>query len=117
VIEGKMNPLETILAFLVVMGVIAIPLAAVITRRNSATGEALADRIRRRNRLREAAQARKPGNVAPQPAAIPSENTQSLDPDQLAILDANQTEIRELTSKIDFLQRLVEEQKDSSASD
>ena len=113
-----MGPLETVFAFLVVMGIISIPLAAVITRKNSAIGQACADRIRRRGELREA---RRSPQLVAGPAARPQSDTSApryherMGPDSAAqdaqqqILEAQQDEIRELQGKVDFLQRLLEE--------
>jgi archaellum component FlaG (FlaF/FlaG flagellin family) len=108
-----MSSFEEILAFLVVAGVIAISLAAIITRKNSAIGQAIADRMRRRAELRDAARSHiaaipEPRTPIDHGAAGPDTKT-----DQLAILEAQQTEIGELSSKIDFLQRLVEEQNNT----
>ena len=110
-----MTGLETILAFLVVMGVIAIPFAAVITRKSSAIGQALGDRIRRKTELREAS-----GRlVRGQPEALAgpganARNTRNAQTDQLAMLEHQQQEIKELSEKIDFIQRLIENQHDDA---
>ena len=106
-----MTGLESLLAFLVVMGVLSIPFAAVITRKNSPIGQALADRIRRKTELRERAGRLVEGVPVPRDQrtiqARAPEDTQA---SQLAMLENQQTEIQELSEKIDFLQRLIENQ-------
>ncbi len=47
-----MSAFEAFLAFMVVIGVISIPFAAVITRSRSPIGQAIAERIRRRTEAR-----------------------------------------------------------------
>ena len=112
-----MTGLETILAFLTVMGIISVPFAAVITRRSSPIGQALADRIRRKTELREAAGRLVPGVPPEAPAGLLSARSASGEPAQLAVplsmLEDQQREIQELTEKIDFLQRLIENQQDA----
>ena len=105
-----MNPLEAILAFLTVMGIISIPLAAVITRKNSPVGQAFAHRIRRRTDARQAKRALAKGTpTAPTRSSIPA-LPDDVAVDHLGILEAQQIVISELSDKIDFLQRLIEDQ-------
>jgi len=119
-----MTGLETILAFLVVMGVISLPLTAIITRKNSPIGQALADRIRRKTEIREAAgrlvrglptgtQQHAGSDPTANRATFPSGGEDRAN--QLAMLENQQSEIQELSHKIDFLQRLIEKQHEDKA--
>ena len=96
-----MTGLESILIFLVVMGVISIPLAAIVTRRSSPVGQAIADRIRgRRHRHPQIQQASE---------AIQAPEAEDA---RLRLIESQQNEIADLSAKIDFLQRLVEEKQE-----
>ncbi|MCK4515326.1 MAG: hypothetical protein KAU31_08715 [Spirochaetaceae bacterium] len=111
-----MNLLEVVLAFLVAMGVISIPLAAIITRKSSPIGQAFAHRIRRRTDAREAKRALKQGLLAAATGNSVPANSESVPADHLEILEAQQNVIGELSEKIDFLQRLIEDQHPPKSS-
>jgi hypothetical protein len=134
-----MTILEEILAFLFVMGIVSIPIVAILTRKNSAIGQAWADRIRMRSERRfgrllasrrRASEALLYGhNDGGQPGRPPDTNTSSADGSpgagsatdrafahQQEIIDAQQVEIGELSTKIEFLQKLIEDkQRDDAA--
>ncbi len=96
-----MSAFEAFLAFMVVMGVISIPFAAVITRSRSPIGQAIAERIRRRT---EAKYGR------PAPTALPEGSgagTRDIE-ERLRLVEDQQSELCEISRKIDFLERLIE---------
>ena len=96
-----MSPFEAFLAFMVVMGVISIPLAAVITRSRSPIGQAIAERIRRRTEARFG---------KPAPTVLPdSDRAVTSDVERrLQLIEDQQCELGEISRKIDFLERLIE---------
>jgi hypothetical protein len=96
-----MSAFEAFLAFMVVMGVISIPFAAVITRSRSPVGRAIAERIRRRTEARFG---------TPAPTALPNGNREG-SPDierRLQLVEDKHHELAEISRKIDFLERLIE---------
>ena len=107
-----MTGFESFLAFMVVMGILSIPLAAILTRRNSAIGQAWADRIRRKTEARLGPKRRH--------IAIPEARATASDPGesarQIELIEAQQQEIQDLALKIDFLQRLLEEKQSDSGA-
>lgn len=109
-----MSPFEAFLAFLTVAGVLSIPLAAIITRRNSPIGQALADRIRRRTELRFPA-SQSSGAVS-QPGVdegrlLPSHAVSHRLDLQQELIEQQQQAMDELSAKLDFVQRLLETPK------
>jgi len=89
-----MTPLETILAFLAVMGLIAVPIVGLLTRKNSAIGQAIGRRI---------ADARSGDH----------EDAASADRRLAELVERQQQqaeEIHSLREKIDFIGRLLEHQ-------
>ncbi len=87
-----MTPFEALLAFLVVLGVLTIPITAIITRSRSPIGQAIAERIRRKTE-------RKYGRIDPGPgvAAI----------DDGALTDLN--------ARMEFVERLIDRDHDRPA--
>jgi hypothetical protein len=119
-----MSALEEILAFLFVMGIVSIPIVAILTRKNSAIGQAWADRIRlrserRHGRLLAATRATIDTSRAHGPASTGGHD-RAADQEwgkQQEIIDAQQAEIKELYEKVEFLQRLIEDgQKGNTSS-
>ena len=111
-----MTPLETILAFLTVMGVIAIPFAAVITRKSSPIGHAIAERIRRKTerKLGPPAEEPDPGRRAtPRPHAGGSIDT----PDPVALIESQQQSLHEMSNRLEFLERLLEKEQSEQVKD
>ena len=95
-----MSAFEAFLAFMVVMGVISIPFAAVVTRSRSPIGQAIAERIRRRTEARYG---------GPAPTALPDGSAGTPDIERrLQLVEDQQTELAEISRKLDFLERLVE---------
>ena len=120
-----MTPFEAFLAFLVVMGIISIPFAAIITRSRSPIGQAIAERIRRRTQRKlgpPAASVVPPAASAPPPAvsvAHVSATTAQLpnreEPDPHALIELQQAELTEMSTRLEFLERLLEEQSDAAS--
>lgn len=94
-----MTPLETLLAFFVVMGIISIPIVSIIFRRSSLIGKAIADRIRKRG-------------LPTLPAGTTESDLRAVVAQQQNILEEQQEEIRRLNEKVDFVQRLLEKPKE-----
>jgi hypothetical protein len=84
-----MTPFEAFLAFLVVAGVLAIPITAIISRNGSPIGQAIADRIRRKTE-------RKYGRIGAEHASA-------------AIDDGS---IADLHARLEFVERLVDRELD-----
>ena len=100
-----MSAFEAFLAFMVVMGVISIPFAAVITRSRSPIGQAIAERIRRRTEARYG---------GPGPTALSDGSgagTHDIE-QRLRLVEDQQSELGEISRKIDFLERLIERSQD-----
>jgi hypothetical protein len=102
-----MTALEVILAFLVVMGVISIPLTAIVTRTSSPIGQAIADRIRRKTERRfgpspGSAASALPENNKPVATGAPEER------DPAALIEQQQQNLQQMSTRLEFLERLIE---------
>ena len=102
-----MPPFETTLAFIMVFSLaFVLPFTAIISRKNSPIGQALADRIRRRRRLAV--------DEVPAPKQLEHRNQLLIQLErQQELLQEQQIEIKQLQDRIDFLDRLVDRREDT----
>jgi len=91
-----MTPLESILAFLFAMGIVAIPIVALITRKGSAIGQAIGRRIAAREAIDGETSGMSVGNLRESIAR------------QQKTIEEQQTELSELRDRLQFIQRLLE---------
>lgn len=119
-----MAPYEALFAFLVVMGVISIPLAAIITRSRSPIGQAIAERIRRKTeRKLGKAGVDQPGLAATgEPgetgraggAGAPGDGVSHDAPpgkDPYELIARQQESLHEMSNRLEFLERLLEREE------
>lgn len=112
-----MTIFETILAFLTVAILLSIPITAIITRKSSIIGQAIADRIRNRGKLRDRAAARfLPGDSDTNPPQAGSSDLAAIVARQESMIETQQEELSEIRTKLDFVQRLLESSEDTHES-
>ncbi|MFW5850283.1 MAG: hypothetical protein ACOCXN_11010 [Spirochaetota bacterium] len=102
-----MSPFEVLAAFLVVMGVVSIPIIALINRSKSPIGQAIADRIRSKTAAQYGRLPASPASTSPNPPSAAPEN----DADPLAVIERQQEHLREMGTRLEFLERLIEKQQ------
>ena len=91
-----MTPLETILAFVFAMGILAIPIVAIITRKGSAVGQAIGRRIAAREAIDD------------ETVHASLENLRDTVVRQQKTIEDQQSELTDLREKLQFMQRLLE---------
>jgi hypothetical protein len=106
-----MPPLYTILAFVTVFSLaFGLPFTAIINRKSSPIGRALAKRIEGRNR-RVVAEAPQTGSQTEQNNRLQVQLEQQQD-----LLHAQQVDIKQLQDRIDFLDRLLDKYNSTGTS-
>ena len=109
-----MAPYEALFAFLVVMGIISIPLAAIITRSRSPIGQAIAERIRRRTEKKLGKAGRTSEAGAPGDGAS-REAPRGKDPYEL--IARQQESLHEMSNRLEFLERLLDREEQPHGRD
>jgi hypothetical protein len=106
-----METLPMILSFLFAMGIVSIPIIAIVTRKNSPIGQAMAERIRLRT-LRHHTAALPPGHQPPTTAGGHAAPLDAAEREtQRVLIEAQDAEIRDLSEKVEFLQKLIEKEQ------
>ncbi|MFW5688573.1 MAG: hypothetical protein ACOC1U_03290 [Spirochaetota bacterium] len=106
-----MTPFEAFLAFLTVMGIIAVPLSAIITRSRSPIGQAIAERIRRKTERKLGPSPASLGGTARSGASIPasaSPGAAEAESRLLEIVERQEETLTMMSSRLEFLERLLE---------